>query len=81
VDAHTERLRALESWLELYREHLRAGHLDVFLASLKVGIDMLAALRADPRLPPARSPERLPRFPPERAARRRRRATEGRGAA
>jgi hypothetical protein len=80
-DVLRERARALESWLQLCREQLRAGHLDVFLASLKVGIEMLAALLAEPDPPKARPAEGPPRVPPERAARWRRRAPRGRGAA
>jgi hypothetical protein len=80
-DVRRERARALESWLHLCRKQLREGHLDAFLASLQVGIEMLAALQAEPGPPEACAPEGPPRLPPERAELRRRRASRGRGAA
>jgi len=79
MDVRRERARALESWVDLCGEQLRAGRLDAFIASLQVGIEMLAAIRAEAGPPAARTAEGPPRLPPERV--KRRRASRGRGAA
>jgi hypothetical protein len=81
TDVRREKARALESWLYVCREQLRAGRLDAFVASLKVGVEMLAALQAEPGPPEARAAAEPSRLPPERAERRRWRGRRGRGAA